>query len=183
MKFWKRGDGLERELRALRREPRPEFLKAVVNRIHGQHDRRPGRSWRIGLVGALTAGMLAALAAFGGLGYAASGVSRAVESAVHVVTPAKTATPNGSLSSASAQYVVAMCIRGHTIFVDNHAIKGILRAGGTLGPCSGSAAPPGSKKLVFVCFHGQSIKVEKRSVKAMLQVGAKKGKCKKKKKK
>jgi len=179
MNFWKRDDALERELRALRREPRPEFLDAVVNRIHGDRYRRPTRSLRLGLVGALSAGMLAALAAFGGLGYAASGVSRAVESAVHVVSPAKTATPNSALSSASAQYIVAMCLRGHTIFVDNHAIKGILRAGGKLGSCSGAAAPAGSKKLVFVCFQGQSIKVEKRSVPTMIKVGAKKGKCKK----
>jgi hypothetical protein len=179
MKFWKRDDGLEHELRALRREPRPEFLQAVVNKIEGDRHRHPRRSLRLGLVGALTAGMLAALAAFGGLSYAASGVSHAVESAVHVVSPTKNATPNSALSSASAQYIVAMCIRGHTIFVDNHAIKGILRAGGSLGACGGAAAPAGSTKLVTVCFHGQSIKVEKRSVPAMLKVGAKKGKCKK----
>lgn len=180
MTFWKRDDGLERELQALRREPRPEFLQAVVNKIHGDRHRRPKRALRLGLAGALTAGMLAALAAFGGLGYAASGVSRAVESAVHVVSPAKSATPSSAFSSAAAQYIVAMCLRGHTIFVDNHAVKGILRAGGTLGPCSGAAAPPGSKKLVFVCFHGQSIKVEKRSVRVLIQAGAKRGKCKKK---
>jgi hypothetical protein len=179
MKFWKRDDGLERELRALRREPRPEFVQAIVSKIQGDRYRRPARSLRLGLVGALTIGMLAALAAFGGLGYAASGVSRAVESAVHVVSPAQKASPDGALSSASAQYVVAMCLRGHTIFVDNHAIKGIQRAGGTLGPCSGAAAPAGSKKLVFVCFRSQSIKVQKRSVPAMVAAGAKKGKCKK----
>jgi hypothetical protein len=179
MKFWTRDDGLERELRALRREPRPEFLQTVVDRINGDRYRRPTRSLRLGLVGALTAAMLAALAAFGGLGYAASGVSRAVESAVHAVSPAKTATPTGALSSASAQYIVAMCLRGHTIFVDSHAVKGIKRAGGTVGPCSGAAAPAGSKKLVFVCFRGQSIKVEKRSVSAMIAAGATKGKCKK----
>jgi hypothetical protein len=179
MKFWKRDGGLEHELRALRREPRPEFLQAVVNKIEGDRYRRPRRSLRLALVGALTAGMIAALAAFGGLGYAASGVSRAVDSAVHVVAPTKNATPNSALSSASAQYIVAMCLRGHTIFVDNHAVKGILRAGGTLGACSGAAAPPGSKKLVFVCFHGQTILVEKRSVPAMRKAGATKGKCKK----
>jgi hypothetical protein len=124
--------------------------------------------------------MLAALGAFGGLSYAASGVSRAVESAVHVVSPTKNARPNSALSSASVQYKVAMCLQGHTIFVDSHAVKGIERAGGTLGPCSGTAAPAGSTKLVFVCFRGQSIKVEKRSVRTMIKLGAKKGKCKKK---
>src|SRR5215212_5595834 len=122
MKFWKRGDGLERELRALRREPRPEFLQSVVNTIHGDRYRRPTRSLRLGLVGVLTAGMLVALASFGGLGYAASGVSNAVRSAVHVVSPAAKAPPDGALSSATAQYTVAMCIRGHTIFVSHHAV-------------------------------------------------------------
>lgn len=179
MKFWKRDDGLERELRALRREPRPEFTHGVVHKIHGDRYRRPTRSLRLGLVGALTIGMLAALAGFGGLGYAASGVSRAVESAVHVVSPVKKATANGPLSAASAQYKVAMCLRGHTIFVDSHAVKGILRAGGKRGPCTGAAAPRGSRKLVFVCFRGESMKVEKRSVPAMIAAGAKKGKCKK----
>jgi hypothetical protein len=180
MKFWKRDEGLEDELRALRREPRPEFLQAVVRRIHDDRRRRPRRSVRLGMAGALTAGMLAALAGFGGLGHAASGVSHAVQSAAHVVSPDNKATPDSSLSSASAQYVVAMCLRGHTIFVDNHAVKGILRAGGKLGPCSPSAAPPGSKKLVFVCFRGQSIKVQKRSVPTLVKAGAKRGKCKKK---
>ena len=163
MKLWKRNDDIERELRARRREPRPEFAQSVVNRIDGEHERRPARSWRLGLAGALTVGMLVGVTAFGGLGYAASGMSNAVKSAVHVVSPAKSATPNGALSSAAAQYKVTMCIRGHTIFVDNHAVKGIQRAGGRLGPCSGVAAPQGSKKLVTVCFRGQSIKVEKRS--------------------
>ena len=143
------------------------------------HDRGL-RSLRLALVGALTAGLLVALAGFGGLGYAASGVSRAVESAVHAVSPTKQAAPDGSLSSASAQYVVAMCLRGHTIFVDNHAMKGIIRAGGKLGSCGGAAAPRGSRKLKFICFHGQSIKVQKRSVRTMIRLGAKKGKCKKK---
>jgi hypothetical protein len=180
MNFWKRDDGVERKLRALRREPRPEFLEAVANKVHGDRYRRPTRSLRLGLVGALTAGMLVALASFGGLGNAASGVSRAVQSAVHVVSPAAKTRPDNALSSAAAQYIVTMCIRGHTIYVDHHAVPGLTRAGATPGPCSGTAAPRGSKKLVFVCFRGQSIKVQKRSVPAMRQVGATKGKCKKK---
>ena len=180
MKFWKRGDDLERELRALRREPRPEFLQDVVNKIHGDRYRRPTRSLRLGLVGALTVAMLFALASFGGLGNAASGVSRAVQTAVHVVSPSATPRPDGALSSATAQYTVVMCIRGHTIFVNHHAVPGLTRAGATPGPCAGSAAPRGSKKMVFVCFRGESMLVQKRSVPAMRAVGAKKGKCKKK---
>jgi hypothetical protein len=179
MTFWKRGDGLERELRALRREPRPEFVQSVVNKIDGDRYRRPKRSLRLGLAGVLTVGMLAAVASFGGLGYAASGVTNAVHTAVHVVTPAAKQQPNGALSSAAAQYTVAMCIRGHTIYVNNHAVRGLRRAGATLGPCSSSAAPRGSKKMVYVCFRGQSIQVQKRSVAAMRKVGAKVGKCKK----
>ena len=180
MKFWRRDDGLERELRALRRDPRPEFLQSVLNKIHGDRYRRPTRSLRLGLVGVITGGMLVALASFGGLGNAASGVSNAVQSAVHIVSPAAKAPPDGALSSATAQYTVTMCIRGHTIFVSHHAVPGLRRAGATLGPCSGSAAPRGSKKMVWVCFRGQSMLVQKRSVPAMRQVGAKRGVCKKK---
>src|SRR5262249_61046538 len=100
MKFWKRHEGLEHELRALRREPRPEFLQSVMNKIEGDRYRRPRRSVRLGVVVTITAGLLAALAAFGGLGYAASGVSRAVGAALPPGSPAKRPTPSGGASSA-----------------------------------------------------------------------------------
>jgi hypothetical protein len=179
MKFWKRDDSLERELRALRREPRPEFLQAVLHKVYGDRYRRPTRSLRLGLVGVLTVGMLVALASFGGLGKAASGVSNAVQSAVRVVSPSANPRPDGALSSATAQYTVTMCMRGQTIFVDNSAVAALRQAGATLGPCGNASAPRGSRKMVFVCFRGHSIKVQKRSVPAMRKLGAKKGKCKK----
>src|SRR5437762_3151069 len=123
--FWNRRDDLERELRATRPQPPPELLDALETRIHESGYRRPQRALRVGVAGALTAGMLAALAGFGGLGYAATGVSHAVKSAVHVVTPAHKAGPTGALSSATAQYKVQMCLHGHTISVDSHAVRGL----------------------------------------------------------
>jgi hypothetical protein len=140
MAFSKRGDGLEGELRALRREPRPEFLESVVNKIDGDGYRRRKRSLRLGLAGALTAGMLAAVGSFGGLGYAASGVTNAVHTAVHVVTPAAKQRRHGAVSSAEAQYTVVLCFHGRTIFVIKSAVQGLLNAGATLGPCVHLAA-------------------------------------------
>jgi len=137
-KFWRHGDGLERELRAQRPAPRREFIHALESRIQGEGRRRPARRQRLGLAAALTAGMLSALGATGGLSYAASGVTHAVQAATHVVAPAHTAAPAAktqSLSSAQAQYLVAICFHRHTIYVDSHAVRILLRLGATLGPC------------------------------------------------
>jgi hypothetical protein len=178
MAFWNRGDDLERELRAQRPEPRPEFLNALESRIHDSRYRRPGRVLRVGVAGALTAGMLAALAGFGGLGYAATGVSHAVKSAVHVVAPAHKAGPAGGLSSAKAQYKVQMCLRGHTISVDSHAVGGLTTAGATPGACAGGAFTPATK-LVRACFKGQNIQVSPAARVALLKakLGVKPGFC------
>src|SRR2546427_9530576 len=104
MKSFLRGaDGLERELRAQRSEPRPEFLSALESRIHGDRYRRPARSLRLGLAGALTAGMLVALAGFGGVRYAASGVAHPPPAPGAAVAPGAHPTPSRKLSSAVVQ--------------------------------------------------------------------------------
>ena len=143
--FWKREDKLERELRAQRPEPRAEFMQSLESRVVGKAYRRPARSFRLGLAAALTVGMLVALASFGGLSYAATGVSHAVKAATHVVAPAhqaKVAVPSAPLSSAQAQYLVAMCFFGHTIYIDSRAAK-IVRALGAQGrPVQGRPARP-----------------------------------------
>ncbi|MGH3000504.1 MAG: hypothetical protein ACRDNM_14495, partial [Gaiellaceae bacterium] len=89
MGLWRRQDDLERELRAQRPEPRRELVDGIASRIVGERRRGTGRKARLGVAVALTAGMLGALGAFGGLGYAANGVTHAVDAAVHVITPAK----------------------------------------------------------------------------------------------
>jgi hypothetical protein len=179
MSFWNRRDDLERRLRAERPKPREEFLDALETRIHDSRY-RPGRTLRVGVAVAVSGGMLAALAGFGGLGYAATGVSHAVKSAVHVVAPAHKAAPAVALSSAKAQYKVQMCLRGHTISVDSHAIGGLTNAGATPGACTGGAFTPATK-LVRACFKGQNIQVTTTARVALLKakLGVTSGFCKK----
>ncbi len=177
--FWRRDDDLERELRAQRPEPRPEFLNVLESRIHGDRHRRPARSLRLGLAAALTAAVLVALAGFGGLGYAASGVTQAVRSVVHVVAPVQHAKPSSALSSATVQYKEQVCFHGKTLSVDSHAVPALLAAGATSGACTGGAFTPATK-LVRLCFKGHNTQVAKKDAAALLKlkVGFKKGFCK-----
>jgi hypothetical protein len=188
-RFWKRGDGLERELRSQRPEPRMEFLRALESRMSGDRYRRPARSLRVGLVGALTVAMLVSLAAFGGLGYAATGVSHAVTAATHVVAPAHKsapakkaapARPAQPLTSAQVQYLVTMCFHGHTIRVDSHAVRILERLGATIGACGGERTPPVAKTVV-ICIKGQNVRVTRATAKALIKSHqATRGSCKKK---
>ena len=179
MSFFKRGDGLERELRAQRPEPRPEFLNGLETRIHGSRHRRPARGLRLGLAAGLSAVMLVALAAFGGLGYAATGVSQAVSAAVHVVAPAHHAAVRAPLSSAKAQYKVQMCFHGRTLSVDSHATGALAVVGATSGACSGGGFTPATV-LVRGCLRQNNIQVSRTSLAALLKakVGVTKGFCK-----
>jgi len=180
--FWKREDKLERELRAQRPEPRADFLHSLATKVDGKAYRRPARPLRLGLAAALTVGMLVALASFGGLGYAATGVSHAVKAATHVVAPQHKAVDTGKsvpLSSAQAQYLVAMCFLHHTIYVDAHAAK-ILRAlGAKDGPCvGGRRTPPETTKVV--CIKGNNVRVTEENAAALIKAHkATKGFCKK----
>ena len=179
--FWKREDKLERELRAQRPEPRTDFLHALESRVNGKAYRRPARL-RLGLAAALTVGMIVALASFGGLGYAATGVTHAVKAATHVVAPQHKAVDTGKsvpLSSAQAQYIVAMCFLRHTIYVDSRAAK-ILRAlGAKDGPCKGGRrTPPATTKVV--CIKGNNVRVTAENAAALIKAKkATKGFCKK----
>ena len=154
-------------------------MSAVARRIHDDRRHRRAHSLRRGLAVALTAGVLAALAGFGGLGYAASGVSHAAKAAVHAVAPTSSATPDSSLSSARAQYLVAVCFHGHTIRVDSHAVNVLLRNGATLGPCSGGAFTPAARQ-VRMCFQGHNVLVAASDAKALTKLGFTRGFCKKK---
>jgi Calx-beta domain len=82
MRFWKRRGGfdLESDLRAIRREPRPEFLHALSARVSEQSGRGRSGSLRVAFAGGLTVLLLVAVASVGGLGYAASGASHAFKS-------------------------------------------------------------------------------------------------------
>ena len=177
MMMWRREDDLERELQARRPEPRRELVDGILSRIDGDRDRRPTRPLRLGVAVALTGAMLVALGSFGGLSFAASGVSHAVRSAVHVVAPDRSADPSTSLSSAMVQYKVAMCFHGHTINVDSHAVNALKAAGATVGACRSARLPKG--KVATMCFKGRNITVARQDVAALRKLGFKPGFCKK----
>jgi hypothetical protein len=90
-RFFKRGKDseLERELRRNRPQPRDEFVQMLSNRVERQS--RLGRSLRSRIAGVAVASavMLAAVGAFGGIGYAANGVKDIVKVAKSVVVAAK----------------------------------------------------------------------------------------------
>jgi hypothetical protein len=88
MRTWRRkreSAGLEAELRANRPEPSSELLHKLEARVRQDGRHSPVGSFRIAFAGALAAGVLAALASVGGLGYAANGAGQAVSKATRVV--------------------------------------------------------------------------------------------------
>ena len=75
---------LETELRANRPQPTDEFVNRLEGRVREGRRSRAG-SFRVAFAGSLAAGVLAALASFGGLGYAANATGEAVQKAKRVV--------------------------------------------------------------------------------------------------
>jgi hypothetical protein len=149
-KFFKRDDELERELRSNRPEPRAEFLAAIVGRVEA--GRRPtAPRLRLGFAAALTVGILSSLAAFGGLGYAASAARSIAHVATKLATPSKLHATQQPLSSAGAQYSKKITIchfdgkgRGHTITIDQSAWPAHRAHGDHEGPCRAGEFKPGS---------------------------------------
>jgi hypothetical protein len=89
MRYWRRRHepfDLEAELRASRPEPPSELVHQLEARVRTSGRTRAG-SFRVALVGALTAVMLLALASVGGVGYASSSGRDAVVSVKRIVTP------------------------------------------------------------------------------------------------
>jgi hypothetical protein len=75
---------LETELRANRPQPSDELVHRLEGRVREGRRSRAG-SFRVAFAGALAAGVLAALASVGGLGYAAIATGEAVDRAKKVV--------------------------------------------------------------------------------------------------
>lgn len=75
---------LETELRANRPQPSHELVNRLEGRVREGRRSRAG-SFRVAFAGALAAGVLAALASVGGLGYAATATGDAVDRAKKVV--------------------------------------------------------------------------------------------------
>ena len=157
MNFFRKDDELERELRRQRPEPRDELVAMVSERI-AQSRRRPRAGFRLAVAGVLTTGMLAALAAVGGLSYAADAVQTAARTAEHAVAPVKHAAPAkpASISSAGKQYKVPFCKhygdhkdKAKTIEIDPSAIPAHLKQddkGSHIGPCTSDDFKPGKGK-------------------------------------
>jgi hypothetical protein len=80
--FWRDRDELGEGLRAARAEPRPEFLDSLVHRLESEKGGIGGR-WRLAVAAAVTDGLLGAVGASGGIGYASS----ATKSFVRAVEP------------------------------------------------------------------------------------------------
>jgi hypothetical protein len=98
-----RGAGrLERDLRAERPEPRADFLLGLSKHVAESRPRRQRRPSRVAFALALTTFMVGSFASFGGLGYAASGGTSAVNVVKKVV---KVDSPRVlDKTSARAQY-------------------------------------------------------------------------------
>lgn len=108
MRIWKRRSqlDLEKELRAARPEPRPEFLAALATRVAGEARPRRTSVYRVAFAGGLTVVMLIALAAVGGVSYAASGVVSAARTLEGVFAPEseRAVVVVDSLTAGSDQY-------------------------------------------------------------------------------
>jgi hypothetical protein len=100
-KFWSRSSRLEHRLREERPAPRDEFVSMLSERVRESRP-APRARMRVAFAGALTMSMLMVLAAFGGMGYAASGVKRAVTAVAAIAAPSHTAGP--AVSAAADQY-------------------------------------------------------------------------------
>jgi hypothetical protein len=89
-RFFKRGESLEGELRAARPRPSDELVSRIEGHIRSERPALARRSsFRVAVPVALTAVMVGALAAVGGVGYAATSVEGAVKAVSHVFAPAK----------------------------------------------------------------------------------------------
>lgn len=83
--FFRKSDPLERELRGARPTAAAELVHRIEARIDAERPRRT--AFRYAVPAALTATMVAALAAVGGVGYAANSVAHAAAAVAHVFAP------------------------------------------------------------------------------------------------
>jgi hypothetical protein len=89
--FFRKGDSLERDLRASRPQPADELISRIEGRVSAARPRRS--ALRYAIPAALTLALVTALAAVGGVSYAATGVSHAAKAVAKVFTPAKQTSP------------------------------------------------------------------------------------------
>jgi hypothetical protein len=144
LRLRRRTPSLETELRALRPEPRSEFVHSLASRVEEAERpaRRPYR--RLALAGALTACVLVAMASGGGIGYAAT----AVRQAAHAVTSVLAASSEDSAIEVSLNAGGDQYQPGYGWGDPGHNHAGpprLTRQGGALAPplvasCNGTTA-------------------------------------------
>lgn len=139
--FFKRGDSLERELRAGRPAASDELVSRIEGRVRAAHVPRR-RAFRYAVPAALTAVMLGALAAVGGVSYAATSVEHAASAVVHVFAPAHV---SGKLTIAGATSGGDQYRPGYGWGDPNHTHTG--PPGLSRGKGNGSFAPPLTPKI------------------------------------
>jgi hypothetical protein len=131
---FKRGNGLERELRSARPAPSDELVAKIEARVREARPAYRRTSFRLAIPVALTAAMVAALAAVGGVSYAASSVKHAATAVAHVFVPAKQSRPIvvQGLSSGGDEYKPGF---GYGDPNHNHdGPPGIKKEGGAFAP-------------------------------------------------
>ena len=102
--FFRKGDELENELRATRPRPSDELVSRIDSNVRAGRQGARRASWRIALAPVALAGvMVVALAAVGGVGYAASSVKNTVKTVAHIFVSDKPIVVR-SLSSGVDQY-------------------------------------------------------------------------------
>ena len=104
-RFWKRqrdGFDLEAELRSRRPEPGREFVETLAAHVREERPRSRHGSRRVAFAAGLSAFMLVALASVGGLGYAASGATKAFNAAKSAVDSSSSRT--ASKTPSNTQY-------------------------------------------------------------------------------
>jgi hypothetical protein len=175
--FFRRRRELEAQERLLRGRPeaRADFVEMLADRELRRWGARR-RPARLVLAGAFSAAVLVALAATGGLGYAASAVQSATHAATRVFEPNKPRAVDQNAASDQYGHKVKMCHEGHTILVSKGSVAARLRRGDKLGPCT------------MLCHNGRTIVVRARTteslrkkVRAHRSRGDKPGACKKRK--
>ena len=147
MRFRRRDQrtSLEAELLSGRPQPSETFVRELSAQVVRETRRTRLRLYaRVSFVGATTVAMFAGLAAFGGIGYAASSTVDAVKAAKRVVTPAKPKPVRiAKRSPAHHQYGhdhVTICHhtqsgRHVTITIARAALPAHLAHGDTIGRC------------------------------------------------
>jgi hypothetical protein len=93
-RFWTREARLARRLKAERPQPSRHFMSSLMERFDAVEAPRTRRNFglRVGLASAVSLAFLTGIAAFGGLGYAATSLEHVGRTASHVVIPQRHAT-------------------------------------------------------------------------------------------